>query len=309
MSRRVLLVSHAVRTDLQHLSVFLAARLQAQGIEAVVPAGDAVHHDMRGSHLQVADAQNPAQGCELVCVLGGDGTILRGADVARDSGTPLLGVNFGHVGFLAEAEGEDLAAVVDRIVAADYTVEERMTLDVEASVGDEVVARSWALNEVTVEKSARERMIELVIEIDGHPVSTWGCDGIIASTPTGSTAYAFSTGGPVVWPNVEAILICPISAHALFARPLLVGPTSSVAIELTAGSGRSVMWCDGWRPVDLPRGSRIEVMRGAQPVRLARLSDEPFTDRLVKKFRLPVQGWRGVRRAESDPDTIASLEP
>ena len=313
MSRRVLLVSHAVRTDLQHLSVFLAARLQAQGIEAVVPAGDAVHHDLRGSHLQVADAQNPAEGCELVCVLGGDGTILRGADLARASGTPLLGVNFGHVGFLAEADREDLAAVVDRIVAADYSVEERMTLDVEASVGDEVVARSWALNEVTVEKSARERMIELVVEIDGHPLSTWGCDGIIASTPTGSTAYAFSTGGPVVWPNVQAMLICPISAHALFARPLVVDPTSSVAFELTSGAGRGVMWCDGWRPVDLPKGSRIEVTRGQQPVRLARLSDEAFTDRLVAKFRLPVQGWRGVRRSDSGaevlPEVLPDLEP
>ena len=298
MSRRVLLVSHAVRTDLQHLSVFLAARLQAQGIEAVVPAGDAVHHDLRGSHLQVADAQNPAEGCELVCVLGGDGTILRGADLARASGTPLLGVNFGHVGFLAEADREDLAAVVDRIVAADYSVEERMTLDVEASVGDEVVARSWALNEVTVEKAARERMLELVVEIDGRPLTTWGCDGIIASTPTGSTAYAFSTGGPVIWPNVEAILVCPISAHALFARPLVVGPTSAVAIELIYDhAGNSVMWCDGARPVDLPRGARIEVSRGKQPVRLARLTQEPFTDRLVAKFDLSVEGWRGRRRS------------
>lgn len=299
MSRRVLLVSHAMRTDLQHQSVFLASRLREQGIEAVVPVGDAVHHDIRGSHLRVADADNPAEGCELVCVLGGDGTILRGAELSRGSGAPLLGVNFGHVGFLAEAEREDLAAVVDRIVAADYTVEERMTLDVEASVGDRVVARSWALNEVTVEKAARERMLELVVEIDGRPLTTWGCDGIIASTPTGSTAYAFSAGGPVVWPNVEAILICPISAHALFARPLVVGPTSDIGIELIAEhAGKSVMWCDGARPVDLPHGTRIEVARGKHPVRLARLTDEPFTDRLVAKFDLSVQGWRGRRRRQ-----------
>ncbi|MDO5712599.1 MAG: NAD kinase [Micrococcales bacterium] len=297
MTRRVLLVSHAVRTDLQHLSVFLAARLRGQGIEAVVPAGDAVHHDLHGSHLRVANADDPTEGCELVCVLGGDGTILRGADLARESGTPLLGVNFGHVGFLAEAEREDLSAVVDRIVAADYTVEERMTLGVEASVGDELVARGWALNEVTVEKAARQRMLEMVVEIDGRPVSKWGCDGVIASTPTGSTAYAFSTGGPVIWPDVEAILVCPISAHALFARPLVVGPSCAVAIEITAeASGKGVMWCDGWRPVDLPYGARVEVSRGRLPVRLARLTSAPFTDRLVAKFHLPVQGWRGSRR-------------
>ncbi|GAB98328.1 NAD+ kinase [Kineosphaera limosa] len=295
MTRRVLLVSHAVRTDLQHLSMFLAHRLSEHGIEAVVPAGDAVHHDLRGSLLQIADEHDPVRGCELVCVLGGDGTILRGAELSRDAGIPLLGINFGHVGFLAEAEREDVVDVVDHIVERDYTIEERMTLDVEATLDDEVVAASWALNEVTVEKAARERMLELVLEIDGRPLSTWGCDGIIASTPTGSTAYAFSAGGPVVWPNVEAVLVVPISAHALFARPLVVGPTSQVAVEvLGENSGRAVMWCDGARPVDLPRGARIEVRRGVHPIRLARLTQAPFTDRLVAKFALPVGGWRGV---------------
>lgn len=297
MTRRVLLVSHAVRTDLQQMSAFLAGRLRGQGIEALVPEGDAVHHDLGGSDLRVADAQNPASECELVCVLGGDGTILRGAEMSRAEGIPLLGVNFGHVGFLAEAERDDLEHVADAIVAADYTIEERMTLDVEARLDEEVVARSWALNEVTVEKAARERMLELVLEIDGRPLSTWGCDGVIASTPTGSTAYAFSAGGPVVWPDVEAVLIVPISAHALFARPLVVGPSSEIAVELIGeNSGRGVMWCDGARPVDLPHGARVEVRRGREPVRLARLSRSPFSDRLVAKFHLPVGGWRGVRR-------------
>ncbi len=296
MTRRVLLVSHAVRTDLQHLSVFLAGRLSSHGIEALVPAGDAVHLDVHGSHLQVADGDDPARGCELVCVLGGDGTILRGAELSRDAGVPLLGVNFGHVGFLAEAERDDLVHVVDHIVARDYTIEERMTLDVVARLGDEIVARSWALNEVTVEKAARERMLQLVLEIDGRPLSTWGCDGIIAATPTGSTAYAFSAGGPIVWPNVEALLVVPISAHALFARAMVVGPTSQVAIELLVeDSGRGVMWCDGARPVDLPLGARVDVCRGSSPVRLARLGNSPFADRLVAKFHLPVGGWRGAR--------------
>lgn len=297
MTRRVLLVSHAVRADLQQLRGVVATKLREHGIETVIPGRDVAGADDEGAGLVVADDADATAGCELVCVLGGDGTILRGAELARESGVPLLGINFGHVGFLAEAEREDLVATVEHIVEADYRVEERMTLDVVASSPDGVIARSWALNEVTVEKAARERMVELVLEIDGRPLSTWGCDGLIMSTPTGSTAYAFSTGGPVVWPDVEAMLLVPISAHALFSRPLVVGPASRVAVELVPESaGRAVMWCDGARPVDLPRGSRVEVLRGRKPVRVARLTDAPFTDRLVAKFDLSVEGWRGARR-------------
>ncbi|HSP59590.1 MAG TPA: NAD kinase, partial [Ornithinimicrobium sp.] len=157
-----------------------------------------------------------------------------------------------------------------------------------------VVAHNWALNEASVEKSARERMLEVAVEVDGRPLSTWGCDGVVMATPTGSTAYAFSGGGPVVWPDVEALLLVPISAHALFARPLVLGPRTHLAVEgvphtYVAG----VMWCDGRRTVELPPGARIEVRRSSVPVLLARLSDEPFADRLVAKFALPVTGWRG----------------
>ena len=168
---------------------------------------------------------------------------------------------------------------------------------------------SWALNEVTVEKASRERMLELTVEIDGRPLSTWGCDGIVMATPTGSTAYAFSAGGPVVWPDVEALLLVPISAHALFARPVVVGPQSRLVVEVLARTqGSGVVWCDGRRAVDLPPGARIEVHRSEEPVRLARLSHGGFTDRLVEKFRLPVQGWRGAGGAmmsDADQDGTA----
>ncbi|MBE3076715.1 MAG: NAD kinase, partial [Actinobacteria bacterium] len=236
-------------------------------------------------------------GCELVCVLGGDGAILRGAALSRGTDAPLLGINLGHVGFLAEAEREKLGETVERIVARDYVVEERMTLEVTATHDGEVIARSWALNEVTVEKAARERMLEVTLEIDGRPLSTWGCDGVVLATPTGSTAYAFSAGGPVVWPDVEAMVVVPISAHALFVRPLVVGPNSALAIEVVADpDGSAVMWCDGSRTVELPPGARIDVCRSETPVRLARLTSWPFADRLVAKFDLSVDGWRGVAR-------------
>jgi NAD+ kinase len=228
-------------------------------------------------------------------VIGGDGTILRAAELTRESGTPLLGVNLGHVGFLAEAEHDDVEFVIDAIVHRRYFAEERLTIDVSVYEDKELVWSTWALNEASVEKAARERMLEVVVEVDGRPLSRWGCDGVVCATPTGSTAYNFSAGGPIVWPAVEALLMVPISAHALFARPMVVAPSSVLAVEVIARTdGAGVVWCDGRRTVDLPPGARIEVRRGAHPVRLVRLHRAPFTDRLVAKFDLPVSGWRGA---------------
>lgn len=246
-------------------------------------------------------------GCELALVIGGDGTILRAAELTRGSGTPVLGVNLGHVGFLAEAEHDDVEFTIDAIVHRRYTADERLTVDVTVYQGGELVARTWALNEASVEKAARERMIEVVVEVDGRPLSRWGCDGVVCATPTGSTAYNFSAGGPIVWPTVEALLIVPISAHALFARPMVVAPTSVLAVEVLArNDGAGVLWCDGRRTVELPPGARIEVRRGRNPVHLVRLHQAPFTDRLVAKFDLPVTGWRGAaerRRRDNGGDS------
>ena len=228
-------------------------------------------------------------------VVGGDGTILRAAEHARQSGTPLLGINLGHVGFLAEADPDDVDRTIEAIIERRYTDEERLTVDVSVFRGKELVASTWALNEASVEKAARQRMLELVVEIDGRPLSRWGCDGVVCSTPTGSTAYNFSAGGPIVWPEVQALLLVPISAHALFARPMVVSPTSVLAVEVIAhAQSAGILWCDGRRAVELPPGARIEVRRGHAPIWLARLHEAPFTDRLVAKFDLPVSGWRGA---------------
>ncbi|HEX2705329.1 MAG TPA: NAD kinase [Candidatus Lustribacter sp.] len=310
MTRRIMLVSHPRRPDVAAAAREVTARFQQAGIE-VLPAPDEVWAPDRSGieHLLPGAGATGARDCELVCVLGGDGTILRGAELTRGSETPLLGVNLGHVGFLAEVEREDLAATVEHIARRRYTVEERMTLEVVASVNDQTIARSWALNEVSVEKAARERMIEVAVEIDGRPLSTWGCDGVVMATPTGSTAYAFSAGGPVVWPDVEAILLVPNAAHALFARPLVVGPNSRLAIELIderldGDPGVcAVMWCDGRRYNDLPGGARVEVTRSDTPVHLAHLDTGPFTDRIVAKFALSVQGWRGAARGQAPRGT------
>ena len=297
--RRMLLLVHPTREDAHVLAAEVAGRLADAGVVPVALAAD-IHGTALADceALSIADPADPAADCELVIILGGDGTILRGAEISRGSEAPLLGVNLGHVGFLAEAERDEIGVTVERIVAGDYAVEERLTLEVAATHEGRDVFRSWALNEVTVEKASRERMIELTLEIEGRPLSTWGCDGVVMATPTGSTAYAFSAGGPVVWPDVEALLVVPISAHALFARPVVVGPSTHLAVQLTPRTdGTGVLWCDGRRAIDLPVGARVKVQRSTLPVRLARLSGSPFTDRLVEKFDLSVRGWRGAARA------------
>jgi NAD+ kinase len=291
--RRVLVLTHTGRPEAVTAAQEVLRLLAASGLHPVLLDEEA--SDIPDcEQVERVPTDRGLEGLELVLVLGGDGTVLRAAELVHGSDVPLLGVNLGHVGFLAETEPDALASTVRHVAEREYSVEERMTLEVHLVVGGAVRATSWALNEVSVEKGSRERMLELVTEVDGRPVSTYGCDGVVMSTPTGSTAYAFSAGGPVVWPAVQALVMVPISAHALFARPMVVSPESVLAVEvLERNAAHGVMWCDGRRAIDVPRGGRIEVRRGAQPVRLARIATGPFTDRLVAKFRLPVSGWRG----------------
>ena len=302
-SRAILVVAHARRDDTVAAARRVIAALIDAGARPVLAVDDselvAALADLGplaalGTDVQVADI-------ELAIVLGGDGTILRAAELVRDGTAPILGINMGHVGFLAEIEPDVIDAAMRRIIARDYQVEERMTLSVRVKdAAGAVIYETWALNEATVEKAARERMMEVVIEIDRRPLSSFGCDGVVIATPTGSTAYNFSAGGPVIWPTVEAIAVVPLSAHALFARPLVVGPEATVAIEVLARTdGNGILWCDGRRSHDLPPGARVVVRRSPQPVRLARLHPAPFTDRLVRKFQLPVTGWRGPEEKPS----------
>jgi len=304
-ARHILVVSHTGRADAIDAAVQVMQQLRLDGAtpvlsreqyEDIVATGvdPLAGTDRREGALAILDEDIARAELELVIVLGGDGTILRAAEMVRGYTAPLLGVNLGHVGFLAESERDDLAEAVRRVIQRDYLVEERMTLSVRVKVEGEVVYETWALNEATIEKASRERMLEVVIEVDGRPLSSFGCDGIVISTPTGSTAYAFSAGGPVIWPSVEAITLVPLSAHALFARPIVVGPESPLAIDvLDRTDGTAVLWCDGRRMHELETGARVVVRRSSIPVRLARLHPGPFTDRLVRKFQLPVSGWRG----------------
>jgi NAD+ kinase len=273
----MLVVVNPHRADAAHAGALVTRALEAEGIE-VCREFD-------------RNADSPI---EAAVVLGGDGTILYAAAMTYGTGIPLLGVNLGHVGFLAELERDDVRHAIQRLVAGDYQVEERGTLEVHVTSPDGTTTSGWALNEATVERADLRRTVELAVEVDGKPVSTFGCDGVVVSTATGSTAHAFSAGGPILWPDVDALLFVPLAAHALFARPLVVGPASWFALEVTERSesdGQVVL--DGSRSLEVPRGGRVEVRRGQYRVRLARMSDAPFTERLVKKFSLPINGWRG----------------
>lgn len=289
--RSALLVTHTGRKRSTEHARTVAADLIQAGFEVRVVADEAADLDLPG----VTPVRGPAaaEGAEIVFALGGDGTLLRAAELARPALTPLLGINLGHVGFLAEAEIEDLDQAVRDVVARAYTVDERLTVDVTAELDGVVTAHDWALNEVSVEKATREKMLEVLVDVDGRPLSRYGCDGIVCATPTGSTAYAFSAGGPVVWPEVEALLVVPISAHALFSRPLVTAPTSTIVVTVEPYTSMAVLNCDGRRVFDIRPGSRVTVRRGSLPVRVVRLRPRPFTDRLVAKFALPVEGWRG----------------
>jgi NAD+ kinase len=227
---------------------------------------------------------------EIAVILGGDGTILRGAELTRERNIPLLGINIGHVGFMAEVIRPEISVVAQSVIDKNYGLDSRMVLAYEVLRDGKVIDTGWALNEVTVERQ-HTTMVELFVQIDGRPLSRWGCDGLIASTPTGSTAYAFSAGGPVLWPEVEALVLLPISAHALFARPMVISPTSEIVVEIE--SNEALLSADALRKFPLVSGDQVRITRDASKILLSHIVATTFTDRIVAKFKLPVEGWRG----------------
>lgn len=277
MIQRVMLVRHAHRPDAITAASVAHDELTALGI-------DVVGEDYEG-------------GVDFVLATGGDGTILAAAAHARHHDVPLLGVNVGHMGFLAEVSAQGFQSLAQRIAECDFTVDHRMTLDITVAFPDGRIVDDWALNEAVVMHTDVAHPIHLAFTVDGQDVSTYGADGIILATPTGSTAYSFSAGGPVVWPDTEAIVVAPLAAHGLFTRPLVVGPSSRLDVVVLEESRQDPrMWCDGARQTTLVEGSVVSARVGLRPVQLVRLDDTPFSARLVQKFNLPVRGWRQGQR-------------
>jgi NAD+ kinase len=300
--REILLVVHTGRAEIADTAHRAAQIFDEAGISLRVLADEAYSTGIDWAGALQASRNRPrvvdpgpeaAHGCEMVLALGGDGTLLRAAELAQPLSVPVLGINLGRIGFLTEAEADNLDEALAQVVEHDYLIEDRMTLDVLVRLDVQVIERGWALNEASIENESRLGVLEVVLEVDGRPVSSFGCDGVLVATPTGSTAYAFSAGGPVVWPELEALLVSPSNAHALFARPLVTSPESVIAVESVAGGHNALVFLDGRRTMVLPRGGRVEAIRGANPVRWVRLDSAPFADRMVRKFELPVKGWRG----------------
>ncbi len=284
VGRSILITVHPTRADAAQLANELSAALITEGF-TIFSNNPAL--------LPESEIYSEQSEVELVVVLGGDGTILRGAELIRNQGAPIIGINMGNVGFLAEVERPSVETIVDAIVTKNYSIESRLLLAYTVERVGKVVERGWAFNEITLEKS-HAQMVELFVQVDGRPLSRWGCDGVIVATPTGSTAYAFSAGGPVLWPEVEALVLLPLAAHALFSRPMVIAPSSTVVVDIESESAE--LAADSMRRFSLQVNDRISISRNNVRVNLAHIDNAGFTDRLVAKFRLPIEGWRGERR-------------
>jgi NAD+ kinase len=289
ISRRLLLVVHPTRSDAKSTAEALIAKLASENFEIVSTSEIEMPGIAKISLSELGDLLSKSA-IELAVVLGGDGTILRAAQAIRGSSVPLLGVNLGHVGFLAQIGRPTIAELATAIIAKNYKSERRMVLQYRIERAGQAIAHGWALNEVTIERSS-EAMVELLVQIDHRPLSRWGCDGIICATPTGSTAYAFSAGGPIVWPEVEALVLLPLAAHALFSRPMVISPESIIAADIE--SEEATLSADGLRKFQLVENDRVILTSDNSPINLAQIDPALFTDRLVAKFKLPVEGWRG----------------
>jgi NAD+ kinase len=277
--KTVLLVTHPTRPEAISTANDLAKLLIAKGITVYSTIKTDGATEFKGSDQ-----------IDLSVVLGGDGTMLRAAELFRGKQVPILGINLGHVGFLAEIERPSLDEIVKAIATGSFSIEERMSLDYQLLRNEKIIQTGWALNEVLVERNDHQ-MIDLFVQIDHRPLSRWWCDAVICATPTGSTAYAYSAGGPVVWPEVDALVLLPLAAHALFSKPMLVSPKSEIAIDLESDSAD--LNADGIRRTKLQRNDRVVLTSDKEDVLLAHIKGATFTDRIVAKFKLPVEGWRG----------------
>ncbi|MCA1832041.1 MAG: NAD(+)/NADH kinase [Actinomycetota bacterium] len=280
--KKVALFLHATRAIAAQLGRSLATELSSHGIEVVALPEDA-------GRLGAPVVATPAaglSGTELALVLGGDGTMLRAAALFHESGTALLGVNLGRLGFLTQLERDEVSGALEKILADGFEVEERMTLEGEVFTAGEVIERLWALNDIIVEKLSPGRMIKLGVAINSVPFTSFGADGLIVATPTGSTAYSFSAHGPVISPSLDCMVLTPVSAHMLFDRSIVVRPDETIEITVLPDPDAVSLILDGRKGIELAAGAMVRIRAGKTRVRLARVSEPPFWTLVRTKFGL-----------------------
>ena len=287
---RVGLVVHAGRDRSIVAAGKAAALLRAADVEVVVAKGtepDDTTPGLLGADVEYRDADGFAGGLDLAISFGGDGTFLRAAHLCRDAGVPVLGVNLGRLGFLAEVEVDALEDAMAAVSNGTLRYEDRATLDVVITPSDgSARVASWALNEVSIEKSARQRLLLMEVHLDGALFARVPADALVLATSTGSTAYALSAGGPIVSPKLDATLVVPVAPHTLFDRTIVAAPDEEVRVELRDEQAPAIVSCDGREPVEVPAGSSVTARGGGRPVVLARVDPLDLATVVRRKFGL-----------------------
>ena len=256
--------------------------LEEQGV-------DVVFRENNGA--ETGDADRAPDDLEAVFVLGGDGTFLSAVRWIGDQDIPVLGVKFGEVGFLAEVREDAMYNAARQVLSGDYTAEDRMRLKMVLKRNEKVIAEERVLNDLVISKSALARLARVRTEIDGKYLTTFTGDGLIMATPTGSTAYSMAAGGPVVHPEVDAILLTPVCAFTLTNRPLILPDSARISVQLDPRSTESIIvTCDGQAGFEFRHGDELVVERAVRPIRLITMPDQQYFDVLKAKLR-----WSGER--------------
>lgn len=274
--KRIGILANPAQLDIGTAIAHLFSRLSARGISVLISEKlRTVCRDVNGQFCPVADLVD----ADAIFALGGDGTLLRTAELAQHRGTPILGVNMGRLGFLSGAEPTELENSLDRLLSGDYAVETRMALN--AHVGSH---RAFALNEVVIERAVSARMVRVTTWIAQEEVSSFYGNGLILSTPTGSTGYCLSSGGPIVHPALDALILVPICPHSLSLRPMVVSGDQSVGVQVMAEHSDIILTADGRMVGALKPEDRVLVQKAPQPVRLINLRGLSFYELLRRKL-------------------------
>ena len=278
---RILLVPNPANPRSVDAARLLAARIAALGYEPVLATSDADACDLGGYAVPRAEIGRP----EMAVALGGDGTILKAVHMLGVSEVPVLGVNLGRLGFLSGADGSAIDDAIGSALAGEARIEHRQTIEAAIEVGGRAAGRYRALNEVFIGRGGGSRGVELAVSVNDTQVGHWVCDGLIVATPTGSTAYALSAGGPLVSPDIRGMVLVPVAAHSLLARPLIAGPSDVVRVTCpNPARADACVSVDGDQvPCRTVLGG-VEVRVGSDDVRLMKLDGRDFYGVLAQTF-------------------------